>query len=255
MAWIKEGCKIVPLPIDLVERNAKVLSDYVYGVLSLASNTDVYVLLEPTPIPIKINDVKRYMVFPSLSAIICNNIANNMFDNIYEIVDGVWAKVGIVIPSVNTNICGSAKALNLCLDVNPIKGIPYICLDQAFIDYELGKKVLNGGFIEITNDQREVGYKVIVEIAWEPLHIILHNIVNIILSNQFNTIMFTPITISRDLHRYARTIVLVDGKPAIMRIGRGFAFSMDTTREISSILYHIIILATFTTPSRFNELT
>ncbi|MEM1645397.1 MAG: hypothetical protein QXL96_05945 [Ignisphaera sp.] len=247
MVWIKEKCKIVSFPINSVKHNVKVLSSYVHIVLSLASNADVYVLLEPTPIPIKINDVKRYIVFPPLSAIICSNIAYNLFDSTYEIIDGVWAKVGIVTPFVSTNICGSAKALNLYLDINPIKGIPYLCLDRAFIDYEIGEKILNGGFIEIICDQRDVGYRVATEIVWEPLYIILNNIINLILPNQFNVITFTPITINRSLHQYTKTIVTVDGKPAIMKIGKGLVFSMDTTREITSILYHIMILIAFTT--------
>lgn len=248
MMWIKERCKIISFPINSAMYSVEALNEYVRNIFSLAHTTNIYVLLEPTPMPIKINGIKRYIVFPLLSAIICDNATLSLFDKVHEIVDGAWAKVGVVSPFVNTTLCGSAKAFNLYLDINPIKGIPYLCLDQAFIDYEIGKKILSGGFIEVISNQKELGYKLVAEISWEPLQTLMHNIINFVPSNQSNAVLFTPITVSKSLYPHAKTLVSVDGKPAVLKLGRGILFSIDTTTEIASILYHILVLITYIMP-------
>ncbi|MEM1525722.1 MAG: hypothetical protein QXH10_01795 [Ignisphaera sp.] len=248
MMWIKERCKIVSFPINSITYSFKAFNEYVRNIFSLAHTTNVYILLEPTPMPIKINSIKRYIVFPLLSAVICDNTTLRLFDKVHEIVDGAWAKVGIVLPFVNTALCGSAKAFNLYLDINPIKGTPYLCSDRAFIDYEIGEKILSGGFIEIISNRKELGHKLVAENSWEPLQTFIHNIINFVQSNQSNTVLFSPTTISKSLYPYVKTLVSVDGKPAVMRLGKGIIFSIDTATEIASILYHILVLITHIMP-------
>ncbi|MEM2627588.1 MAG: hypothetical protein QW775_05000, partial [Ignisphaera sp.] len=72
--------------------------------------------------------------------------------------------------------------------------------------------------------------------------------INFVQSNQSNTVLFSPTTISKSLYPYVKTLVSVDGKPAVMRLGKGIIFSIDTATEIASILYHILVLITHIMP-------
>lgn len=249
--WLKEGCIVVPLPLnkpleDLASfRN--LLDLYTKNVLYLAQKTPVYLLLEPTPIAVKLRNIKRSIVFPMLSSVICNDYVD-LFNNAYKIIEGVWAKVGIVTPYVIYNSCNTSRLQKLGLILNPLRGIPYICLDKVYVDNKLGLRILNGGFIEITYSKKEIGQQITITVSRDPLTALLKNVVNtlkIYIPGE-EMIKFSPFDIDRSLSIYSKTIAFTNGKPIIISIGKGFIFALDLSNDIAQILYNLIILTAFT---------
>jgi len=251
--WIKESCYIVPLPLWIDTANLEDIvirmDSYINYLFYLSKKTDVYLLLEPTPITIKMRNIKRLIMFPVFSSIVCNSLEINLAKRFYKVEEGTWVRVGIVTPYATSISCINPRAQNLGLAINPSKGIPYVCTDKLHIDTELGLKILRGGFIEVNHSKRNLGRKITITVSRDPLTILFKNVLDVLKTyvENMNEVEYSPIDIDKSLNMYANTIMMIDEKPTIIKIGKGIIFTLDLSNSIAKILYDLAILAIFNT--------
>lgn len=246
--WIRDGCAVVAFPIDLATTDgAKPITTYTRRIFELAHNVPVYLTSEPVVVPVKINSIKRFIVLPPLSAIICSNIEIELPGKLYKVVDGTWVDVGIVTPYVRDSLCGSAKLLNLALDIDNANGIPYLCLSDSFIDHRVSEYVINGGFVEITDMLKEdVIDNMKIESSRDLLHVIIKHIVDYFYEKfKKQIVRFRPLVIDKSLRIYVKPLISINPHLVVVKIGRGFIYSLDTNTDLTQILYHILLLRVF----------
>lgn len=247
--WIRDGCIIAVPPIDLIPiSGAKPIVTYARYILELAHNVPIYLTYEPVVAPIRIGFIKRSIVLPPFSAIICDNARLELFNEFYKVVDGVWVNAGRVTPYVRDDLCGLVKLLGLALCVNNTRGVPYVCLDSPHIDYKLYRQVANGGFIEISNASDEgPANNIEIESSRDMLHTFIKRVVKDCHKNlERQYVRFRPIAIDKDLGIYAKPLILIDRHLVVAKLGRGYVYSLDINTDLAQTLYHILLLATFT---------
>lgn len=247
--WIRDGCNIIVFPIDLMSpEGSRHIVAYTRHIFELAHSVPVYLVTEPIVVPVKISSLKRFIVLPPFSAIVCNNVEIELPSKLYKVVDGMWANVTIVAPYVRDNLCGLAKLLNLALDVDSINGIPYLCLDDSFIDCKVSRHIVGGGFIEVTNMLEEgIVSDIKIENSGEPLHSLIRYVVEDYRDKpKEQTVRFRPITVDKNLKIYLKPLMFINTYLVITKIGRGVVYSLDISTDLTRVIYHILLLRTFT---------
>lgn len=254
--WLRENCYIMPLPlwkdIESLPNLVLQMNLYTQQVFSLSRNVTVYLLLEPTPITVKMGDIKIVMTFPMFTSIVCNTVINkDLIKRSYRVAEGSWAKVGIVNPYVVYVSCKNLKASYLSLSADSVKGSPYICLDKPQVNLELGLKILNGGFVEVSHSEKIVGKNIDVVTSRDPLTSFLKNVIDTLRNfiEKAEDIVLNPVNIDRKLEVYRQDMLLIDGIPAIVKVGKGIIFALDLSSSLAQILYNLILLTVFNVPT------
>lgn len=254
--WINENCVIIPILFSMSLDNVNIanlkdlVDSYTKYILYLARRTTVYLLLEPTPITTKIRNIKRVIVFPMLSSIVCDPNQINQSRIFYRIVEGVWAKVGVIFPYASYSSCEVSKAQDLGLEHSQSTGIPYICLDKNYVGRELGLKIINGGFIEVVNSRKNVGRIITIAASRDPLTSLLENITLMIKHSidKYEGLRYSHVYVDQSLSIYVKNLVYVDHNPGIVKLGRGYVFALDLSDDLAQIFYNIILLIALSKP-------
>lgn len=248
--WIKEGCKVVEFPINFIKNNVKkTIADYVNNVFNLAYNIPTYLILEPIVIPTKMHYMKRFITIPPLSVAICHSIEHSIPGREFIITDGVWAEVGIVAPYTNSGLCGSAKALDVDLDEDRDRGLPYLCTNEPTITSSTANLIVNGGLIEITKRSKASSNKINIEISQDAIQLFIKNLIDII-NNKSCTYMlyYEPIITDKYLRIGVSKVASVDDATVTIKIGRGFVFSFDPNPNPTYFMYYILMLLAYVRP-------
>ena len=245
--WISGNCTAIPFPLSPAgDGNSYELLRYLREVFALSHRLPVYIVLEPTAIPTKVRDIKKYIVLPPYSAIVCGDADKIGFGEVYRVEESFWAKAATIQPYTLYPACGSLKYLDLRLAIEELKGVPYLCIDTPTIDAEMASNIIRGGIIEITSKSEEVSQELAIPILKDCETLFLKNVL-IRATGKFRSlkVRFSPINIDKTLAPYAQALVLVSNKPVAVKLGRGYVFALDVDIYPALLLYCIIILNTF----------
>ncbi|MEM1845019.1 MAG: hypothetical protein QXG46_05735 [Ignisphaera sp.] len=249
--WLNESCRIVVFSNCIDNYLGGNVLEYLKKVFMLSHKTRTYIVIEPSIIPIRVGNIKRSIAIEPLSIVICNTEEDSFVEFGYSIAEPIWLETVEVIPYSRSDLCGTAKTLGLDAVIkkdNKI-GVPYLCIDSSYIDKETVTEIIGGGFIELENKPIvNSKCKLEIKISNDWISLFVKSILNTYI-HEVEKCRYSTINLDKSLYPYSKTLVSIDKEPVVVKIGKGYIFSIGIENIISLTLYALLILITFTKSS------